>query len=182
MTTSPKATVKALAYSPNAIEAALAPLRGSENGPLTFEAVAPAFSAYIASRGNKVELSATSATARVFQRLHASTTAATKTGKESVKFTLTTSVARAFRACCIKALKDYTSRADSQESHDSALLALSAVWCSFFKDATAPKAKPEGYETPAQIIARLEADIAALKIERNALQAALNAVRVPAMA
>ena len=176
------AKVKALAYSPNAIEAALAPLKGSENGPLTFEAVAPAFSAYIASRGNKVELSATSATARVFQRLLASTTTVTKTGKESIKFTLNTSIARAFRACCIKALKDYPARANSQEGHDSALLALSAVWCSFFMDAPAPKAKPEGYETPTQIVARLTAEIVGLKIERDALQAALQAVKVPSMA
>lgn len=146
-----------LRYSADSVRAALIALKGSEKGPATFEAVAPVFSALIASGGSKAELSETSSTAQVFKELHA--------------VTLKTSTAKAFRATCIEALKDFKSlgRAKSQDAHDTRLIGLSAIWCGFFKDAAPAKAKPEGYETPAKKIERLEAELCAMRIERNAM-------------
>ena len=154
--------VTSLKYSPAAVRAALIALKGAEKGPATFEAVAPAFSALIASGGNVVEFSPTSATAQVFKELHA----------ESLK----TPTAKAFKACAVQALADFKAnkRAVSQDAHDARLLALSAVWCAFFKDVTA-KAKPDGYESPTQKIARLEGELVSVKIERDALATALKA-------
>jgi hypothetical protein len=164
VTTPKTAKVVALAYTPNAVRAALIALRGAEKGPATFEAVAPAFSALIASGGNKVEFSATSATAQVFRELHA----------DSLK----TPTAKAFRATAAQALKDFADhkRATDQVDHDGRLAALAAGWCSFFKDA-APKVIDATKETDKQAVARLTAENATLKIERDALQAALKALQ-----
>jgi hypothetical protein len=161
-TAAPK--VKALAYSPHAVRAALIALKGAEKGPATFEAVAPAFSAFIASGGNKVEFTAASARSLVFKELHADT--------------LKTPTAKAFKECAAEALKDFAAagRAQDQAGHDARLLALSAVWCSFFKDAIR-KAKAPGAETSTQKVSRLEAENASLKIERDALSAALRALK-----
>lgn len=145
--------VTPLKYSADSIRAALIALKGAERGPATFEAVAPVFSALIASGGSKAELQASSAQAQVFRELHS----------EALK----TPTAKAFRATSAQALQDFKAngRAVDQASHDARLLALSAGWCSFFKDAK-PRVKPEG-ETPKQVIARLEAERAALIIERD---------------
>lgn len=164
------ATVSPLRYTADSVRAALVALKGAEKGPATFEAVAPVFSALIASGGSKPELMATSATAQVFKELHAPT--------------LKTPTAKAFRATCAEALKDFaaTGRAKSQDGHDARLLALSAVWCAFFRDATPAQAKPEGYETPKQHIARLEAELGAMRAERDAFAdkvKALQAARAP---
>lgn len=155
----PAAKIQTLPYSPTAIRAALINLKGAEKGPATFEAVAPVFSALVASGGSKAELQATTATALVFRELHAET--------------LKTSTARAFRQCSALALADFakSGRAGGQDDHDARMLALSAAWCAHFKDA-APKAKSEG-ETSAQKIARLTAENAALRIECDALGEAL---------
>ena len=140
------AKVTPLAYTANSVEAALAPLSGSENGPLTFEAAAPVFSAYIASHGTKAELSALTAQTRIFQRLLAFTVSTTKTGKSTLKFTLNSAVARAFRKCADKTLADGKVRAASQDEHDARLLELAAIWCAFFKDVV-PKVKDASKET-----------------------------------
>jgi hypothetical protein len=162
-TTAPSAkrpAVVSLKYSPLSIAAALLALKGAEVGPATFDAVAPVFSSMIASGGSKAELSALTATAEVFKRLHSDT--------------LKSSRARAWRATCIHALQDFTAngRAKDQDDHDARMVELSGMWCGFFKDAV-KKPKDPTAETPAQKIARLEAELASVLIERDSLRAAL---------
>lgn len=158
--------VNTLPYSPTAIRAALIAFKGAEKGPATFEAVAPVFSALIASGGSKAELQNTSATAQVFIELHS----------EALK----TPTAKAFRACAAAALADFRAqgRAPDQDNHDARVVALSAIWCAHFKDA-APRAKAEG-ETPAQKVSRLQSELFAVTQERDALLAKLAAVTVKA--
>lgn len=147
-----------LAYSPTAIRAALIQFKGAEKGPATFEAVAPVFSAMLASGGSKAELSSTTATAQVFKELHAET--------------LKTPTAKAFRQCCVNALTMFkaTGRAKDQAAHDGALLELSAVWCTFFRDAVKTVSEKE---KPSATIARLTAELAAMRVERDAIASAL---------
>lgn len=156
--------VIALRYSPDSIRAALIALKGSAKGAATFEAVAPVFSALVVSGGSKPELMATSATAQVFKELHS----------EALK----TPTAKAFRACAVHALVDFTKqgRAKDQDSHDTRMLELSGIWCAYFRD-TVAKTKPEGYETPTAKIARLEAENATLRIERDAMAEALKTLQ-----
>ncbi len=151
--------IVALKYSADSVRAALVALKGAERGPATFEAVAPVFSALIASGGSKAELSATTATAQVFRELHAET--------------LKTSTGRAWRAVCPLALADFKAngRAADQAAHDARMVALSGTWCTYFKDA-APKAKPEG-PTLREQLAAAQSAVAALTIERDAYAAQL---------
>lgn len=157
MSKAPK--IIALAYSHTAIRAALIAFKGAEKGPATFEAVAPVFSAMLVSGGSKAELAAASATATVFIELHSDK--------------LKTPTAKAFRATCITALADFkaSGRAADQEVHDARLVALSAVWCSFFRDAT-PKAKDADFESPKATIARLQAELTTAIAERDAAHSA----------
>lgn len=179
LTTPKKAPIVSLKYSAESIRAALISLKGKEKGPATWQAVAPVFSALIASGGSKAELSASTAQAQVFRELHASTI----TAKGSEKFTVATPTGKAFRAACITALADFQAngRAVDQAQHDARLLSLSGAWCAFFVDA-APKAKDDSRETDKQVIARLTAENAALKIERDALAQALATARTTAPA
>jgi hypothetical protein len=168
--TTPTAKITALKYSPTAIRAALIALKGAEKGPATFEAVAPVFSALVVSGGSKAELSATTATAQVFKELHAE--------KAPGKPVLNTPTAKAFRAACTHALADFkvNGRASDQAAHDMRMSTVAALWCTFFRDAT-PKTVDATVETSKAKITRLEGELMTMRMERDAMAAALNAMR-----
>jgi hypothetical protein len=171
-----KPTIIGLKFSADGIRAALLSLKGAEKGAETFNAVAPVFSSLIASGGTKAELTASTAKARVFQELFASTVNA---GKE--KFAVTTPTGKAFRAVAASALVDFAKngRAPDQVSHDGRIASLRAQWLEFFPDAK-PHVKDDTKESNAQVIARLKGELAAMTSERDALAKMLASITTPA--
>ena len=146
--------------------------KGSDHGIEAFKAFGGLFSQALQG-GMRPQLDSTTATLAACVKAH---TCALKD---------LTAAGKAFRKVAPLALalvKAAPGRATlSQERHDAVMLEISAHWAGQFRDAV-PKAKDLDKETDKQIVARLTAEIIGLKIERDALQAALQAVKAPAMA
>lgn len=146
--------------------------KGSDHGIEAFRGFAGLFSQALQG-GMRPQLDSTTATIAACVKAH---TCALKD---------LTAAGKAFRKVAPLALaliKSAPGRSRlSQAQHDTVMLEISAHWAGQFRDAV-PKVKDPAKETDKQVVARLTAEIVGLKIERDALQAALNAVRVPAMA
>lgn len=136
-----------------------------------FDAVAPILSTWLATGGNKTDFQQTGKHGALVSALWA----AHATGKGTAK-----RIGAAWAALAAHALTiPGKAFAFDQSGHDSAILDAAAMWLAYFP-APAARVKDATAETSAQKIARLEAECAALVIERDALAAALKAVAAPA--
>jgi hypothetical protein len=142
------------------IDASMVKHKGAALGIATFNAYAGLFSQCL-NGGMRAELSATTAhhTAKVHT---APAKELTATGKAFIK------IAESVLAIC-KA----TGKPKTQDAHDTALLEISALWATQFKDA-APRVK-SSEPTQSQIIAALKAENAALKVDLAIAHAKLEA-------
>lgn len=166
---------KVIKVSRNAMQSAadiVAPLSGAPAKVERFAAaLVPLLSTYITDGGNSVEL-----TAPDMLTLKQSHSTAAKQlwackGRGKGAFALLVSTARGHGARAFSG---------DQSAHDDAIQAFEQSLAAVF--VTVVKAKDPTKETPTQKISRLEAEVVGLKIERDALQAALNAVKTPATA
>lgn len=130
-----------------------------------FDAMAPLFSTWLATGGNKTDFQAT-ASAR-HGALVSALWAAHATGKGTAK-----RIGAAWAALAARALsmpgKGFS---HDQTGHDAAIEALAVEFMAYFPAPTV-RAKADDYETPTAKIARLEAELIALRLECDALRAA----------
>ncbi len=147
--------------------AILFPQKGhAEKVERLFDAVAPMLSTWLATGGNKTDFQDT-ATAR-HGALVSALWAAHATGKGTAK-----KIGNAWACIAARALTMAgKSCATDQAAHDEAIAELCYEFCAFFP-APAVKEKAEDYESPTAKIKRLESECAALRLECDALKAAM---------
>jgi hypothetical protein len=130
-----------------------------------FDAMAPLFSTWLATGGNKTDFQATSSARH--GALVAALWAAHATGKGTAK-----RIGAAWAALAARALsmpgKGFS---HDQTGHDTAIEALAVEFMAYFPAPTV-RAKADDYETPTAKIARLEAELVALRLECDALRTA----------
>ena len=152
----------------------VAPASGAPAKVERFAAVlAPLLSTYIVSGGNSVEL--TSPDNLKVNQTHSPAAKQLWASKGHGK--------RAFAMLIVHARGHGPKGVvGSQVKHDAAIAAFELDIVAAFVQPAKAKLEGPAKETDKQIVARLTAEIIGLKIERDSLQAALQAVKIPAMA
>ena len=155
---------KVVKVSRNAMQSAadiVAPISGAPAKVERFAtALSPLLSTYIVDGGNAVELTAPTMLKVNQKHSDAARQLWACKGKGRAAFALLVATAREHGARAF---------AGNQAKHDAAVEAFEAAVAAVF--ITVPKVKDARAETPSQKIARLEAEVTGLKIERDAMAA-----------